>query len=149
MPLSSSPTPLSNTISLGGTGGNPSFKVSNYNKTTTEATILYGTLNINSQFVASSKTIGAESKIFAALGSFIYLQINKIFSRTETPTIEFFNSFDSPDQQTKADGTPTGKKIEVPAAPFPSIICLAFIDNDGKIFDLRPAWVINVFSFLG
>lgn len=132
-------TNLGQVVSLGADGALPSFKVSAFNKTTGNVTIKYGVLNVNSKFVASNSEIGVNTTLAGvSLGDYIYMRINGIFSRTSTATVEFFNSATTP------------QDIEVTAAPFPNVICLAKIHAEtGKIFDLRPAWIINVFTFLG
>lgn len=132
-------TNLQKVVALGQDGGSTAFKVTAFDGKKGTVTIKYGILNVNSQFVASSVTIGGSIKLTdVKFGSFIYLRINNIFSRTERATVEFF-----------ADNTEP-EEIKVPAKPFPSVICLAWIDSaTGKIYDLRPAYIISVFSFLG
>lgn len=134
-------------LSLGSSSSFPYFKVS-FNAGTGNATIKYGVLNVNSKFVSSNPKIGESTVIAAPFSSYIYMRIDGMFNRADQPVISFFSAFESPDGGITPDGAPT-EIIDIDAAPFPNTICLAFIDGDGKVFDLRPAWIINVFSFLG
>lgn len=141
----STPVKLGHPLSLGQPGGLPYFQVTAFIKSKNTVTIKYGVLNVNSRFVVpkdkdgNSVKIGDDSILTGVqFGDFIYLKINGILKKDTTATIEFLRSATRPED------------MKVPAKPFPSLICLAWIDSTtGKIFDLRPAWIISVFSFLG
>ena len=115
------------------------FKVSlvTDGKTVTGAKINYGTMYVNGNFVASNyDAIGTATTIACSSNTFIYLRINNSFSRTKYPSITF-----------AADPTNPEKYVS-PTSPMTSVICLAYIDANGKIYDLRPSFVIDRFSFL-
>lgn len=139
------PVKYVNPVTLGQGGGSPYFQVVAFNKDKSTVAIKYGVLNVNSRFVAPMTEDGKPLKFGTATtikgvsaGDYIYLKINGIFKRNDAASIEFVHSTTPP------------WDIKVPAKPFPSMICLAWIENEtGKIFDLRPAWIISVFSFLG
>lgn len=102
----------------------------------TSAKINYGTAYINGKFISSNTTIGQSTTISCSASMFIYLRLNNSFSRTRTPSIDFISSYQKPEDYVS------------PSDPMTGVICLAYIDSQGRTYDLRPFFIVDRFSFL-
>lgn len=137
------------TIGLVG-GGTKSWKVS-FNAKQSSVSIGYGTMFYNGHFFTTNDIeenkitsgIGKDNTVpgISIAGGYIYLYIlNPTSLPTETTDsikikIGIATSFEAPN--TKNSNTPLTDWIP-----------LAYIDTNGKVFDLRPTFIINSFSFL-
>jgi len=106
--------------------------------------IKYGTIYVNSYWIPSNQQPwGANGPVDESIGSlelgattFVYMDMQGIFKREERATLSYFLE----------DIAPQDK--EQPFKPFTSVICLAWINAEGKAIDLRPSFIQDVFAFL-